>query len=199
MNSRTVALTLSVVAATWSPLAGQVGARDKLSPGWWVGGGVAFASLQSPADFANGLGLNLVGGVTGTGGLGLAGGAMFTVHPTPISLSGGIGALKQLQVAVGPRYTLNPRARTTLYVGARVLGLLRRHTFSNETRRRVGVGGGGVIGITGATEVVRMEFEVAYDQLAFGEEIENGFTSREAFNTQQVLLTLSFVFPLSRR
>ena len=56
-----------------------------------------------------------------------------------------------------------------------------------------------MIWVTGATEVVRVGFEVAYDRLAFGEEIENGFTSREAFSTDQVLLTFSFLFPLSRR
>ncbi len=209
MNSRTVALTVSLIAATWSPppLAGQAGAgagagagaRKTLSPGTWAGGGVSFTTVESPRDFANGIGLNLVGGITPAGGLGLAGGVLIISHPPPFSTVNTTGAMTQVHVKAGPRYTFNPRAQTTVFVGARALGVLRQYVLNNARRRQYGVGGGGVVGVTGATTIVRVELEVAFDLLSLGDETEEGTTTRESFNSRQFGFSLSFLFPLSTR
>ena len=202
MTSRSALFTATIlVTALAAPLAAQTthDGRKVLAPGTWIGGGFGFTTIQSPANFANGAGLNLVGGYTSPGGLGLAGGILVTFHPSNTNLLNSIGTLSYANVKVGPRYTLNPRARTTAFVGARVLGTIRRYRFNDNRRRRVGAGGGAVLGVTGATSAVRVEFEVSYDLIAFGDETEDGRTTAESFGAKQFGFALSFLFPISSR
>lgn len=202
MTSRNALFIASVLAtALVAPAAAQTtdDGRKVLAPGTWIGGGFGFTTIESPVDFANGAGLNIVAGYTPPGGLGLAGGLLFTFHPSPTSLVNSISTMSYANVKVGPRYTLNPMARTTPFVGARVLGSIRRYQFNSSTRRRLGVGGGAVVGVTGATNAVRVEFEVTYDLIAFGDETEDGVTTGESFGARQLGFALSFLFPISSR
>lgn len=202
MTSRNTLFTATIlVTALAAPLAAQTdrSGRKVLAPGAWVGGGFGFTTIESPASFANGVGLNLVGGYTPPGGLGWVGGILVTFHPSNTTVLNSVGTLSYVNVRVGPRYTLNPRARTTAFVGARVLGTIRRYTFNDNRRRRAGAGGGAVLGVTGATSAVRVEFEVSYDLIAFGDETEDGRTTAEAFGARQFGFALSFLFPISSK
>ena len=202
MTSRNTLLIATIlVTALVAPVAAQTtdDGRKVLAPGAWIGGGFGFTTIQSPANFANGAGLNLVGGYTPPSGLGLAGGMLVTFHPSNTNVLNAIGTMSYVNVKVGPRYTLNPMARTTAFVGARVLATIRRYTFNDNPRRRVGAGGGAVLGVTGATNAVRVEFEVSYDLLAFGDETEDGRTTAESFGARQFGFALSFLFPISSR
>lgn len=202
MTSRNTLFTATIlVTALAAPLAAQTDqdGRKVLAPGTWIGGGFGFTTIESPANFANGVGLNLVGGYTPPGGLGWVGGILVTFHPSNTTVLNSIGTLSYANVRVGPRYTFNPRARTTAFVGARVLGTIRRYTFNSNRRRRAGAGGGAVLGVTGATSAVRVEFEVSYDLIAFGDETEDGRTTAESFGARQFGFALSFLFPISSK
>ena len=202
MTSRnTLFIATILVTALVAPVAAQTtdDGRKVLAPGTWIGGGFGFTTIESPVDFANGAGLNIVAGYTPPSGLGLAGGILVTFHPSPTSLTDSFSTMSYANVKVGPRYTLNPRSRTTPFVGARVLGSIRRYQFNDVSRRRLGVGGGAVVGVTGATNAVRVEFEVSYDLIAFGDETENGQTTGESFGARQLGFALSFLFPISNK
>lgn len=202
MTSRNTLFIASILAtALVAPAAAQTtdDGRKALAPGTWIGGGFGFTTIESPVKFANGAGLNIVAGYTPPGGLGLAGGLLVTFHPSPTSLTDSFSTMSYANVKVGPRYTLNPRSRTTPFVGARVLGSIRRYQFNDVSRRRLGVGGGAVVGVTGATNAVRVEFEVSYDLIAFGDETEGGVTTGESFGAKQLGFALSFLFPISSR
>jgi hypothetical protein len=198
----TTMLALGVGAA--APLTAQSSGLDKtLAPGTWIGGGVGFSTIQSPADFANGLGFNFVGGWTRENGLGLAGGLLFTFHPRPGTRLNRYTTMSYVTLRAGPRYTLNPRARTTPFIQLHALATKRSYSDrdTNADRSRFGAGGGGIIGVMGATSKVRVEFGVVLDYYSFGDEKSDGVIVDEdfapAFNGRQLSLTLSFLFPLS--
>lgn len=198
------AAMLSLGIASTAPAGAQSDApRKTLAPGAWIGGGVGFSTIQSPADFANGIGFNVLGGWTRADGLGLVGEGLFTVHPRPGTFFNSFSNMSYVSLRAGPRYTLNPRARTTPFIQVNALVTRRSYTdgATDSPRSRVGGGGGVEIGFTGATSIVRVEFGAALDLYRLGDEKENGVISNEefapAFSGRQLNLRLSFLFPLS--
>lgn len=127
------------------------------------------------------------------------------MHPRPGTYSNRYGTMSYVGLRVGPRYTLNPQARTTPFIQLHALATRRSYSdrATSSHRSRLGAGGGGVIGVTGATSVVRVEFGVGLDYLRFADEKEGGVIVDEefapAFNGKQLSLTLSFLVPLSTR
>lgn len=155
--------------------------------------------------FRQRLGIQLHGGMDSCQRPGVGRGGSFTLHPRPGTYSNRYGTMSYVGLRVGPRYTLNPQARTTPFIQLHALATRRSYSdrATSSHRSRLGGGGGGVIGVTGATSVVRVEFGVGLDYLRFADEKEGGVIVDEefapAFNGKQLSLTLSFLVPLSTR
>lgn len=202
LRSMLAAVGFAVLVAT--PLSAQDSAQSKkslLSPGMWIGLGGGFYTVQTISKFGNGPGVDLSAGYMSNTGSGWNAVLHFSTHQPDKVLASGARTMIYTSISAGPRHTFLPKQIASPFIGLRASLAYRRYYSEGAGRRqeRFGAGGGGQIGVTGATaHGFRLELGLAYDVVRFGKlgPTRLGDLVEGAITNHQFSVTLAFLIPL---